>query len=177
MARTFDPWVGSKYQSDGIDGIRVLFLGESHYGETSDIYPEYTSDIVRKYGQNERAAFFTKVAKLILGYGKEEWISDSDRAEAWEKVAFYNYIQSILPKERERPTPEMWEQAPPYFFQTLDELKPQVVVVLGLELMRNIPPAPEGIIVCSSVHPSASSFSYDAIAQIKNAISQAAGTL
>ena len=30
--RVFDPWIGEFYRSEGISGIRLWILGESHYG-------------------------------------------------------------------------------------------------------------------------------------------------
>ena len=30
--RVFEPWIGTQYRTTGLDGLRVLVLGESHYG-------------------------------------------------------------------------------------------------------------------------------------------------
>jgi len=54
--RIFDPWVGSKYRSSGFGGVRVLILGESHYGIGTES-ATFTTDVVKEWGQDKRTAF------------------------------------------------------------------------------------------------------------------------
>ncbi len=89
----FEPWIGSRFERNNRFGLRVLVLGESHYGAESESHPAFTTEIVRKLGQKERHSFFTKVAKILLGV--EKYIDNEKRVEVWEHVAFYNYIQCL----------------------------------------------------------------------------------
>jgi hypothetical protein len=151
--RTFDPWIGSRYTTDGIRGVRLLILGESHYGFPGEMRPTFTADVVRALGQQHRFRFFTVIQRLVTG--GSGWLSNDDRSEFWERVAFYNYIQSFPgTRPRWRPTPEMWLAAREPFLQTLSELSPQLLLVLGLELHRNLPELPFRIGVCIVSHPS-----------------------
>ena len=109
---TFHPWVGSHYEdSDNHFGFRLLVLGESHYNDAmneNDQDPEwleysnshggksaFTQFVVHKWGQNQRASFFTIIAKVLRGTA--EWIDDDTRSEIWEHVTFYNYVSSYVP--------------------------------------------------------------------------------
>jgi hypothetical protein len=159
--RTFEPWIGKHYLAKGIDGVRLLILGESHYGKPGDEYAEFTQDVITEWGQERRDPFFTKVAKLLLCPISNVWLSDSDRTEFWEKVAFYNFIQVFLPKARKRPTSEMWEAAKQPLLDVIAELRPHVILVLGSELRSYLPPLPDGLRVCCSDHPSFSGFTYE----------------
>jgi hypothetical protein len=76
-------------------------------------------------------------------------------------VAFYNFIQSALEGPRFRPSFELWQAAREPLLQTLRELTPTIVLVLGVELHRNLPPMPDRISICAIQHPSAVGFSYD----------------
>ena len=151
----FKPWIGSKYATTNAFGKRILVLGESHYGNPYAATTDFTSDVVREYGQRTRYAFFTKVAKVLLQKDKSAWLSDVQRSEVWEHVAFYNYIQELVGDySRQRPTYEMWLAAERPFLEVIAQLRPHLVLVLGTELARWIPALPAEITVCTIQHPS-----------------------
>jgi len=152
---TFKPWIGSKYATNNMFGKRVLVLGESHYGAPEDRVPEMTVNAVRRWAQEERAAFFTKTAKLLLGLDSNTWLSDEQRAEVWEHVAFYNFVQQC-PGEysRIRPTLDMWQAGRQPFLEVVRALKPDVILVLGKQLSSWLPQLPNHIRMCNVQHPS-----------------------
>ena len=156
--RTFDPWVGSKYFSEGFDGVRILILGESHYGTAGEESPSFTRKIVKEWGQEKRFRFFTMTQKLVSGIGPGR-ISDESRAGFWEHVAFYNFVQSfVAEKARVRPTDEMWSVACDALLVTVKELKPVLIIALGLELQRRLPQLSGVATVCGVQHPSSFGF-------------------
>jgi hypothetical protein len=162
--RVFDPWVGSKYWSAGYGGVRILILGESHYGDIGTESATFTTEVVKEWGQGKRLSFFTTTQMLVagIGKGKGKQVTDEQRAAFWEQVAFYNFVQAFTgPESRCRPTPEMWAAASPAFLATIAELKPQVVVVLGIELRRHLPDIPDNIHVCCAQHPSSRGFNIE----------------
>jgi hypothetical protein len=176
--RVFDPWIGKLYWDEGLLGVRVLVLGESHYGIPGEEYAEFTQGVVCEWAIEKRFAFFTKTAKLALGRGAGERVSDKERADFWGRVAFYNYVQSFLPAARYRPTLNMWEAAGQPFLRLLEELSPKVVLVLGAELRSHLPELPTSISVCYVTHPSSSKFTYElAIPEFQKAFKRAKGTL
>jgi hypothetical protein len=159
--RTFDPWIGSLYATEGIRGKRLLILGESHYGGAGCEYPAFTSDVIRDMALRKgRLPFFSRVQRLVVG-GRGGF-SNEERADFWHRVAFYNYVQSSPGNSpRCRPTPEMWEAASEPLRQTLLELSPHIMLVLGIELHRNLPPINNTVTVCPIQHPSSVGFSYN----------------
>ncbi len=155
----FDPWIGSRYATDGICGIRLLILGESHYGAPEEECRKFTENVIRKRGQEGRFRFFTVVQRLIVG-GQGSLLK-SERFEFWEQVAFHNYVQSFAGrKARQRPTPEMWSDARQQFLPILRKVAPQMLLVLGHELCHNLPELPDDLAVCKIQHPSSRGWRY-----------------
>lgn len=151
----FEPWIGSRYADDNRFGVRLLVLGESHYGPEQETRSTITSEVVREWAKTKRHPFFTKVAKVLLGLDGNSWLDDTSRSEVWEHVAFYNYIQGFVSDDsRVRPTYQMWSDSRRPFLHVLSELRPNVVLVLGKELATNLPAFPGGIEVCHIQHPS-----------------------
>ena len=161
MPIIFEPWIGSKYKINNRFGVRVLVLGESHYGDASETRSTVTSEVVRRLAQDERHAFFTKISKVLLGLDKNTWLDDKERGWVWEHIAFYNYTQEFVSTDpRVRPTEKMWINGEEPFLQVVHKLEPKLILVLGKELANNIPKIPNGIVVCKIKHPS-TGFSYE----------------
>lgn len=158
----FDPWVGSKYKSSDVFGVRVLVLGESHYGESREMCTAFTTNVVRRWAQAHRHSFFTKVAKVLLGLDESTWLADEPRAEIWEHIAFYNYVQELVgDRSRRRPTAQMWAAAEAPFLGILQELRPEAVLVLGSAVEQHLPADfPDEISKTSIYHPSSRYFYY-----------------
>ncbi|SHO23031.1 Putative uncharacterized protein [Moritella viscosa] len=156
----FKPWIGSNYTSNKF-GARILVLGESHYGSPEDEYEDYTVDVVKMWGQENRLAFFTKIAKTLLNYDSSNYLNEHERHTLWENVSFYNYVQAIVGEgARIRPSDEMWKKSEVAFQEVIERLDPQIIIVLGMELAENLPKIPEGIEVCFLNHPSSGGYSY-----------------
>lgn len=91
--RTFDPWVGIRYEAEGLNGARLLILGESHYSAEVE-RRTFTREMIRDLGQKQsRFRFYATTQRLVSG-GRSR-LSDAARVTFWEQVAFYNYIQSF----------------------------------------------------------------------------------
>lgn len=151
----FEPWIGSKYFSDNHFGLRVLVLGESHYGDVSETRSTVTTEVVRLLAQNERHPFFTKVSKVLLGLDGSTWLDNHARGEIWEHVAFYNYIQGFVGDDsRIRPSSDLWTFSKQPFLDVVQKLSPMVILVLGKELGSHIPKLSDNIEVCCIQHPS-----------------------
>ena len=176
--RNFDPWVGSLYSEGGLNGLKVLILGESHYG-TPPESRDFTSKIIKRWGQKEPSKFYTKTQRVVSLDRKRGSIPVTRRTEFWEKVAFYNYVQHFVgTKSRVRPTSTMWDKAKAPFLETVLELAPHVIVALGKELNRNLPQIPENISVAKIIHPSGRGFNYkDSQEIVKSAYTRAFSSL
>lgn len=158
----FKPWIGAKYaSSDNLFNRRILVLGESHYGPAGTEHSDTTIEVVTHFTQGgARHAFFTKIAKVLLGLDETRWLSPAMLAEVYENIAFYNYLPMFAGDwARQRPSPELWEAGQGPFRRVLEDLKPDLVLVLGKELNHHVPQLPPGVHRCPIQHPS-TGFSY-----------------
>lgn len=171
--RTFDPWEGELYKSgEGMRGVRLLILGESHYSAEAE-RPTFTKQMIQDLGQKQsRFRFYAATQRLVAG-GRGR-LSDTERVAFWEQVAFYNYIQSFVPRPRIGPSPDMWSAARDPFLATLAELKPHMLLVLGLGLRDRLPGLPAHLVVRAIPHPSSFGFKYaDWQPQVQAALDEA----
>ncbi len=130
----FRPWIGENYWDGGCFGKRILILGESHYG--NDNGSSMTQDII--YDQaysNYTMSAYTNFERALEG----DYTDEDDRKRIWNSVAFYNYVQECLSESRRSPTQVQFSDSEEAFFEILDELKPDVVLVWGTRLWENLP--------------------------------------
>ena len=149
----FEPWIGEKYLSEGLSGVRVLALGESHYAEPEFASPTFTTEVVRECVYEGRVAYFTKVAKLLRGMGAGVYMPNDVLRDTWDRIAFYNYVQQMLPAPRVRPTEAMWKEAQEIFPSVIGQLQPQLIVVMGKHLREwFVPPQALRLALPSTPH-------------------------
>lgn len=159
MNRTFDPWIGTRYRDAGLCGRKVLVLGESHYGDAGTEHAATTINVVELLGRKKRHRFFTTTQRLLDPAIGDRLPTNDERAAFWEHVAFYNYIQCFVgPNARFRPTNAMWSAALEPFKSTLEELRPDAVLVLGSELGAKLLGAEITLPAIYVAHPSSWGF-------------------
>jgi hypothetical protein len=135
------PWIGSKYEQQ-----KLLLLGESHYDwvdEETGILQRPEPDAPCMVVGESRVAPLKgapTMIKLTRALCNGESPSPEQAAEAWDGVAFTNYIPvSVGLGPRPRPSPVAWRQAAEQWHRILERLKPRVVIVLGLTMWNNMP--------------------------------------
>lgn len=168
----FRPWVGPYFESEGLGGVKLLVLGEAQYsgqmGFTEPRRPhpsevDETTNIVNDLAINgpvQHRPFWTKVTKLVLCRANNEPVSKEERADFWNRVAFYNYIQWWMPAGRTKPTRAMWDEAREPFLGVVSELLPDLILVLGRRIqIQGKLPLVSSTTVCIP-HPSSLGFTY-----------------
>lgn len=136
----FLPWVGKNYQA-GLNGLRTLVLGESHYhgGVNPEINsrPNFTIECIQEQVDGEFTfAFWTKIATTMIGRKP----TLEDKQQFWNSVAFYNYVQdSVGSGPRIAPQSESWEKSEVPFEEVLENLKPHFIVALGYRMWDRLP--------------------------------------
>lgn len=149
----FAPFVGENYEK-GINGKKILILGESHYwGEEiyenayEDLkkgeYLDFTDDVISAYiayqkGEREHSPWmnsFTKFTKEF--YNWEE--GKIDLVAFWQSVAFYNYVQFPITAVRTSPTQEEFQQSEKAFYEVLEKYQPDVIIAWSWRLWGNMP--------------------------------------
>lgn len=102
---TFDPWIGDRYARNGLHGRRILVLGEAHYGRPEEETAGFTRECIDGMALVSRGhAFFTKIAKMLLGVVDARPLTLEEKEQVWSSVAFFNYIPGF-PGEKSRIRP------------------------------------------------------------------------
>lgn len=172
----FHPFVGEKY-FDSRYGVRVLVLGESHYGHPEDMAHDFTQHVVTKHAYCSGFPFFSKITSVLRG--NTTYPSDAERFDAWQHVAFYNFVQTFVAEEsRVAPTREEWKAAQTPFREVVRVLEPDVILVLGRRLWDEIEPLPPEYPVewCGITHPSGGMSYSPSIAALAESIAKAGGS-
>lgn len=140
----FTPFVGDDYDLGLVDGVRVLLLGESHYGVPSsapgcgrdctqsnfDGYMDEDCDL------DNQPQFFRKLPRIVT---RDENVTQVGSAAAWRCIAYANFVQEFVgPHARMRPSHDQWKRGQAALTEFVETLRPDVVLVLGAQLWNHI---------------------------------------
>jgi hypothetical protein len=140
----FTPFVGDDYDLGLVDGVRVLFLGESHYGAPSSEpgngrdctqyqFNDFMDESCDIYNQSQ---FFQKLPRLVT---RDENVTQAESAAAWRRIAYANFVQEFVGEHaRMRPSPDQWKRGQAALTEFVERLRPDVVLVLGAQLWNHI---------------------------------------
>lgn len=135
----WEPWVGSSYAQR-----RLLLLGESCYswredGELVHPQPDHPQ-MLAKWAMSEPNGSISFLRKLTRGLCGVEAPTVQQSREAWESVAFTNYVPVAVGEGHSiNPTRAHWNQAAQELPDLLNMLAPRVVIVLGKDMWRMMP--------------------------------------
>lgn len=146
----FKPWVGGNYQNGGIFKKRILILGEAHICggcgdcgkfENADECGDFTTnncmDVLLSGEKASWTATFRKFEKSLVGHDT----SLDESREIWNSVAFYNYVQKSLDGSRKSPEWVDFCNSKDAFFEVLENLRPDLIIVWGVTRMWNNMPS------------------------------------
>jgi hypothetical protein len=142
----FSPWIGKRYDSN-----RILVLSESTYdwtGEDGEIYtpqPSHAQDSIpwhiKHFGQNR---YFTALTRVLCG---EKQPSVKRMEQVWNDYAYTVFVQgSVGYGPGTRPTPNQWTEAGAHFLLLLERIRPQKVIVTGLDMWAEMPECATGLL-------------------------------
>lgn len=145
-------------------GKKVLVLGESFYwgeedddddgnGNNSSDASSFVANLIDQVisGNPEFNIRTFKRFENAMAYGnmnhgnmnhEKKW-DLSDRAEFWNHLIFYDYVQEPLTYPRFSPTPKQFEEAEKPFWTVIDVYKPDIIISWGMRLYNNLPPKGE----------------------------------
>lgn len=139
----FIPYKGELYW-DGMDGQRVLLLGESHYrteglSDALEVTRPFTQDHFREMASQVRSSRdgpFFKALDLVLTGRKDFELHEA--ADAWKRVAFMNLSQVLAGSQaNHRPRNVALRDGGDVLVRDiLPVLRPDVVLVLGRTAWR-----------------------------------------
>lgn len=130
----FQPYIGPLYKTSA---VRLLIVGESHYEEPSSDPAESTRTVVENWRSQEwNLRFLTIAARIVTG--QSAW--ELDRKTAFNAVAFYNFVQVLMPTKAHRPTTTQVRASWSAFREVLAACDPTHIVATGRFLWNNMPP-------------------------------------
>ena len=125
-----DIWIGSNYRKGGI-----LIIGDSSYVDPAVQY------IPRWIAKNEKDQTFSR---LFNAFNAEQAHTESatieQREAFWNSVAFYNFVQEVIPSRDDRPSQAMFRAAKAPLETVLKALQPGGVMIVGYEQREHSEP-------------------------------------
>lgn len=137
----FLPWIGRHY-TQGISGLKVMALGESHYcGRPEDDVPSITNDVLKCYlnPSYEFEGWMNTYTKFIRALSGDYTISRETSAEWWDRILFYNFVQVPMTGPRQAPTEQEFRASDASFFEVLSNYRPDIIIAWGSRLYDNLP--------------------------------------
>ena len=149
----FKPWIGKDYESGGIFGKKILVLGEAHVCdggcedcgrvEDADECADFTSsnciELLQQGHSDSWTPTFRKFERSLVGHRTEA----DESSRIWDSVAFYNYVQKAVDKSRKSPEWLDFRNSADAFFEVIDKLQPELIIVWGVTRMYNNLPSGE----------------------------------
>ncbi|MBR1487348.1 MAG: hypothetical protein IJ603_00455 [Bacteroidales bacterium] len=149
----FRPWIGERYK-EGLDGQRILVLGESHYcseigkkgpcqqkccpSAASKECRSFTEDVIREFVYGYFGASFQQTFLCFERAVSGKVLNQEDRVTFWNKVAFYNYLQ-YAQSGPSRGLEQPGVDSSPAFLEVLESLQPDKIIVWGKRLYNILP--------------------------------------
>lgn len=132
------PYRGERYCIEKPFGLSILVLGESTFDcdkNPDGLLVENVSEgIIGHVFKGQRDRTITRAACVFSG----ELQTLAWRQEFWRTAAFTNFVQhNVGDGPRQRPKNEHWEYAHAAFPETLDVVKPQFVLALGVGMWNS----------------------------------------
>lgn len=154
----FIPWIGKQYFNGGIFGKRILALGDSHYCQDNDCKTcgvlgsnpiemgdcrNLTCNTVKSF-LDEESGFegwhntFKRFSGALAGGHKT---TNEENCLIWDSISFYNFVQTAMQSASRSPySKEAYKKSLPIFWNVLDNLLPDLVIVWGKNAWNELPP-------------------------------------
>lgn len=131
----FEPWIGERFREGG---PRLLLVGESHYG---DLHPipalatQYAVEQWRNRAWKPRPRYFLAASRLLNNVAAKQVNEET----SLERIAFYNYVQFIMPTLHHRPTKIHFRESEIAFREVIGKVDPTHVLVTGKGVWAAMP--------------------------------------
>ena len=142
----FLPWVGKNYQKRGFNDKKILVIGESFYCSEEEAVATLTTIIVEDYLAIRKGEYRKNNGGWTNTYLKFERslkgkvTTPEESQTIWDSIAFYNYLQVPMSGARESGSPIDYKNAEKAFFEVLNDLQPDLIIVWGVgKLFNNLP--------------------------------------
>ena len=149
----FQPWIGKNYnKTGGIFHKKILVVGESHYCGHEACngkcgfrdFPEggcedFTYNRIMDYLSGDCTDGWTRTYKKFERSLVNKMTSLEESNQIWQSLAFFNYLQVAMTKSRKAGTNEDYEESQIAFFEVIEKLQPELIIVWGTRLFNKLP--------------------------------------
>ena len=148
----FEPWVGKDYPTGGLFHKKILIIGESHYCGSEDCngkcgfrdFPEggcedFTYKTIKDYLSGNCTDRWTRTFKKFERSLVNEVTSLEESDQIWQSLAFFNYLQVAMTRARKAGTNEDYMESQIAFFEVIEKLQPELVIIWGKRLFYKLP--------------------------------------
>ena len=135
----FLPWKGRSYET-GINGKRLLILGDSHYFNTpGEVKGEDTTRrLVKECIEGDGHPFFWRIHELVASVMPKRAGSSPTVQQTYNSIAFYNYlVTSKLEHGSGGQKAAMYHASEEAMIAVIAELKPSHILILGQKTWNN----------------------------------------
>lgn len=126
-----------------------MVLGDSHYcGEpcmecgikVNCKCNEFTTQVINEYldHNNEREGWMSTYLKFERSLVNHE-TTPEESVKVWNSLLFYNFLQVAMHGPRQAGTTEQYRSAKGPFFAIIDKYQPDLLIVWGVRLWKNLP--------------------------------------
>lgn len=149
----FDPWIGENYGTDQAHfNKKILILGNSHYCDdcidcgNRDLKPEcteFTKTVVKDYLDPSHVASWKKTFSTFINSMFGRSVSDLERKDFFDSVAFYNYLQVAAGEDAYSTGNYNFAESRHLnaFYEVLNNVEPDVVISWGSKVWDTLPDA------------------------------------
>lgn len=150
----FFPWIGKNYET-GINGKKILILGESHICggcqaycgnlEVEDYACRYLTDktigdfFSYKSGNREIYRKWMDTYTKFSNVFHNKHLTEDELKDFWNSIIFYNYVQYSTDKARKTPDYKEFVNSEKAFFEVVAEYKPDLIIAWGVRLWDLLP--------------------------------------
>lgn len=125
------PWISENYKDGAVKYGRILLLGESHYGNSTEFDSDFTNEVIKDVIDGTVCngyRYYTMLGRIF---------NPNDRSDIFENCAFANLIQEILEKPRIHPSSSELSTIRDSFWEILKLTKPSKVIVTSVRAWNN----------------------------------------
>lgn len=136
--RYFLPWIGRDYIAHPLFPCRIAVVGESHYtaDATEQLSREFTIQVTEEYAAGIWThKFWSNISAALAG----QPVSQVDRRQLWDNIAFFNYVDEVMRASRIAPSRQGWEKGKAHWYGTINALQPDLAIILGRRLWNEVP--------------------------------------
>ncbi|MDO4462241.1 MAG: hypothetical protein Q4C30_07080 [Bacteroidia bacterium] len=126
------PFIGSNYFNEP---TRILILGVKIYAEDPlSVSPNACTEIIESSIDNVTESFDDTIEHITNLFRQ----NNESHTDVWNRMAFYNFTQVILPDSKSFPTQQQIDLSTPAYIEILQTLKPHKVILWGQKLYNNV---------------------------------------